>query len=265
MTGGAGHRDGLDARRTTRRSAAARSASARPCRSCCSSCVVHHLLRSSSRAPTVLAERRGRRDQMSRADARGPGSGVVGSIPIVALRARRRSCGSCRCRSNRATTSTTGSSARKLVAWTNYRTVFQTDICSSRAAAQLDRHLPHRHHHRGRARHPGRVRHRAPRLPGQALVLSRALAIAMFPAISIVTPLFNLWRQHRPLRHLARPDHPVPVVHAAAGDLDAVGVLPADPVGAGAGGPGRRRDLVAGVPQGHRAAGGARASSPRRS
>ena len=60
----------------------------------------------------------------------------------------------------------------------------------------------------------------------------------------------------RPVQHLAGPDHPVHVVHAAAGDLDAVGVLPRDPVGDGAGGPGRRRDLVAGVPQGDRAAGG---------
>ena len=40
--------------------------------------------------------------------------------------------------------------------------------------------------------------------PGKKLILSTALAVAIFPVISIVTPLFNLWRQHRPLRHLAR-------------------------------------------------------------
>ena len=31
--------------------------------------------------------------------------------------------------------------------------------------------------------------------PGKKLVLSTALAVAIFPVISIVTPLFNLWRQ----------------------------------------------------------------------
>src|SRR5919205_306309 len=31
--------------------------------------------------------------------------------------------------------------------------------------------------------------------PGKRLVLSAALAVAIFPVISIVTPLFNLWRQ----------------------------------------------------------------------
>lgn len=34
--------------------------------------------------------------------------------------------------------------------------------------------------------------------------------------------------QHRHLRHLDRPDHPLPDVRAAAVDLDHVGVLPAD-------------------------------------
>jgi multiple sugar transport system permease protein len=31
--------------------------------------------------------------------------------------------------------------------------------------------------------------------PGKKLILSAALAVAIFPVISIVTPLFNLWRQ----------------------------------------------------------------------
>ena len=30
--------------------------------------------------------------------------------------------------------------------------------------------------------------------PGKTLILPRALAIAMFPPISIVGPLFNIWR-----------------------------------------------------------------------
>ena len=100
---------------------------------------------------------------------------------------------------------------------------------------------------------------------GKRLVLSLALAIAMFPVVALVGPLFDLWRTLRPVQHLAGADHPLHVVHAAAGDLDAVGVLPRDPVGDGAGGPGGRRDVVAGVPQGDRAAGGARASSRPRS
>jgi multiple sugar transport system permease protein len=31
--------------------------------------------------------------------------------------------------------------------------------------------------------------------PGKKIILSTALAVAIFPVISIVTPLFNLWRQ----------------------------------------------------------------------
>ena len=31
--------------------------------------------------------------------------------------------------------------------------------------------------------------------PGKRIILSTALAVAIFPVISIVTPLFNLWRQ----------------------------------------------------------------------
>ena len=92
---------------------------------------------------------------------------------------------------------------------------------------------------------------------GKRLVLSLALAIAMFPVVALVGPLFDMWRAHRPVQHLAGADHPVHVVHAAAGDLDAVGVLPGDPLGDGAGRPGRRRHVVAGLPQGDRPARGA--------
>jgi hypothetical protein len=59
---------------------------------------------------------------------------------------------------------------------------------------------------------------------GKRLVLSIALAIAMFPVVALVGP--------------------------------AVRVLPRDPLGDGAGRPGRWRDFVAGVSQGDRAAGG---------
>ena len=41
----------------------------------------------------------------------------------------------------------------------------------------------------------------------------------MFPPISIVGPLFDMWRDDRPLRHLARADHPLPDLRAAAVDL----------------------------------------------
>ena len=37
--------------------------------------------------------------------------------------------------------------------------------------------------------------------PGKRLILVASLAIAMFPPISVVGPLYDLWRQHRPLRH----------------------------------------------------------------
>ena len=40
--------------------------------------------------------------------------------------------------------------------------------------------------------------------PGKTLILTAALAIAMFPPISIVGPLYNMWRNLGPLRHVAR-------------------------------------------------------------
>ena len=60
---------------------------------------------------------------------------------------------------------------------------------------------------------------------GKTLILSGALAVAMFPPISIVGSLFETVAIARPLRHLARPDHPVHDLHAAARDLHALGVL----------------------------------------
>ena len=67
--------------------------------------------------------------------------------------------------------------------------------------------------------------------PGKLLILGGALAIAMFPPISTVGPLFDMWRNARALRHLGRPDHPLPDLLAAAGDLHARRLLPRDPVG----------------------------------
>ena len=141
----------------------------------------------------------------------------------------------------------------------NYDAHLQRQPTSPRALSQLVRHRADRHaDRRSSLATLAAYAIAAAGLPGQDADPRRcALAIAMFPPISLVGPLFDMWRDARPLRHLARADHPVPDVHAAAGDLDAVGVLPRDPVGDGAGGPGRRRDAVAGVPQGDRAAGGA--------
>ena len=70
---------------------------------------------------------------------------------------------------------------------------------------------------------------------------------------------------HRPLQHADRPDHPVPDVRAAAVDLHPRVVLPRDPEGPRGGGAGRRGDALPGVPQGRRAARGARPGHRRRS
>ena len=130
-------------------------------------------------------------------------------------------------------------------------------------ADQLDRHLPDLDLHR--ACSVGRWRPtRIARLdfPGKRLIVASSLLISLFPPIALVTPLFNLWREIAPVQHLARPDHPLPRPHAAAGDLDPLRVLPRDPVGDGAGGAGRRRHAAAGLPQGGRPAGRRPASSP---
>ena len=63
-----------------------------------------------------------------------------------------------------------------------------------RALDQLDRHRRDRHAHLDRAGGDGRLRHLAARLHGKTLILSGALAVAMFPPISIVGSLFELWR-----------------------------------------------------------------------
>ena len=71
-------------------------------------------------------------------------------------------------------------------------------------------------------------------------------------------PLFNMWRNIGIYDTWLGLIIPYLTFDAAAVDLDDVGVLPADPVGDGAGRPGRRRHRLAGVPQGDRAAGRAR-------
>ena len=102
--------------------------------------------------------------------------------------------------------------------------------------------------------------------PGKALILVGRAGGRDVPADLDRRLAVRPVARDRPVRHLARADHPVHDVHAAARDLHAVGVLPRDPVGARAGGAGRRRDAVAGVPQGDRAAGRAgRRSRPRSS
>jgi multiple sugar transport system permease protein len=62
------------------------------------------------------------------------------------------------------------------------------------AADQLDRHQPHHHVDRRRRRRLRGLRHRPAGLPGKTLLLSGRLAIAMFPPVSIIGPLFNIWR-----------------------------------------------------------------------
>ena len=94
--------------------------------------------------------------------------------------------------------------------------------------------------------------------PGQAADPQRGAADRVLPGDQHRHPAVQPLARDRPLQHLAGPDHPVPVADAADLDLDVDGVLPADPVGDGAGGSGRRRDELAGVPQGRPAAGDAR-------
>ena len=123
-----------------------------------------------------------------------------------------------------------------------------------RRAAQLARHRADRHADRRRARGDGRLRDRAPGLPGQAPDPRGRARDRDVPADLDRRPAVRAVAHDGPLRHLGRADHPVHDVHAAAGDLHALGVLPRDPVGARAGGPGRRGDALPGVPQDHRAA-----------
>ena len=84
--------------------------------------------------------------------------------------------------------------------------------------------------------------------PGKRLLVASALLIAMFPAISLVTPMFNIWRTLGIFDTWVGPDHPVHDVLAAALDLHALGVLPRDPVGAREGGGDGRGHADPGVP-----------------
>ena len=78
---------------------------------------------------------------------------------------------------------------------------------------------------------PGKRRH--PR--GRARRGDVPADLARRPAVQPVAP-------DRALRHLAGTDHPLHDVRPAAVDLHPVGVLQRDPLGARAGGAGRRRD-----------------------
>ena len=91
--------------------------------------------------------------------------------------------------------------------------------------------------------------------PGKAAIVAVSLLISMFPQIALVTPLFKILTTHRAVRHLARPDHPLRHLRAAAGHLHALGVLPRDPVGPGEGGQDGRRHALPGVPPGDHPAG----------
>ena len=136
----------------------------------------------------------------------------------------------------------------------NYDTVFSTDLFTTALRNSIGI-VAHRDACQHRAGHLGRVRDRSARLPGQNSFSAIALAIAAFPVVSLVSPLFNMWRTIGPVRHMAGRHHPVGVVLAAAVDLGPLRVLPRDPVGDGTGRAGRRCDQLAGVPQGDRAAG----------
>ena len=78
------------------------------------------------------------------------------------------------------------------------------------------------------------------RFPGKGLLVAAALLIAMFPPISLVSPLFILWRQLGAVRHLAGPHRLVHDLLAAADHLRAVDLLPGHPLGPGEGRQGRR-------------------------
>ena len=88
-------------------------------------------------------------------------------------------------------------------------------------AAQLVRHLPHRDGISCILAMFAAYAIARLDFPGKRLILSTALGVAIFPVISIVTPLFNLWRQIGLYDTWLGPDHPVPVADAADLDLDA--------------------------------------------
>ena len=133
------------------------------------------------------------------------------------------------------------------------------------AADQLDRDRADHDRDRDRPRLLLRLRDRPARIPRQAADPRRGAGDRDVPADLHRRPAVRHVAGARPLRHLSGADHPLPHLLAAAGDLRPRRLLPGDPLGPRAGGPGRRRDPVPGLHQGDRAAGRARASSPPRS
>ena len=185
---------------------------------------------------------------------------------VAGLRAVPGALDRARCRSRRRRRSTDGSFIPSEWTLENYSGIFKQAQLVHRRAAQLDRHRADRHAS-SRSCSPSMAAYAIARLnfPGKTLILAGGAGDRDVPADLDRRPAVQHVAQPRPVRHLAGPDHPVHDVRAAAGDLHAVGVLQGDPVGARAGGADRRRHAVPGVPQGHRAAGRARACSPPRS
>lgn len=70
--------------------------------------------------------------------------------------------------------------------------------------------------------------------PGKRVLVGVALLIAMFPQISLVTPIFNIERRIG-LFDTWPADHPLHHLRAAAGDLHDERVLQRDPLGSGEG------------------------------
>ena len=95
------------------------------------------------------------------------------------------------------------------------------------------------------------------RFPNKFLLLARDPLDLDLPADRDRGPDLQAVDGSGPLRHLRRPDHPVPHVRAAARDLHPHLLLQGDPEGARGGGARGRRDLFPGVPKGDPAARGA--------
>jgi hypothetical protein len=144
-------------------------------------------------------------------------------------------------------TSATAGSSRDVLAGQLPRHLHQRRVRA--AAHQLDRHLAHHDAHRRRRRGLRGLRHRPARLPRQDAAAVRAPRHRDVPAGVDHRPAVQHLALDRPLRHLARADPAVHDLRAAAGDLDAHGVLPRDPVRPRGGRAGRRRDAVPGLPQ----------------
>ena len=92
-------------------------------------------------------------------------------------------------------TSPTGDSSRRRSRSTTTRRS-STRSMFTVGAAQLDRHRADQHVHRGAARHHARrTRSRGSTSRASGCCSAAALAIAMFPQISVVSPLFDIWRR----------------------------------------------------------------------